>query len=70
MAVIIGEPGIGKSSLAKRIVREMLAEEDPLFNPYVVFFIRFRYVDYNKETDLLQFLDQNAEETYPRKKTE
>ena len=67
MAVIIGEPGIGKSSLAKRIVREMLAEEDPLFNPYLVFFIRFRYVDYKKETDLLQFLDQNAEETCPKK---
>ena len=67
MAVIIGEPGIGKSSLAKRIVREMLAEEDPLFNPDVVFFIRFRYVDYKKETDLLQFLDPNAEETYQKK---
>ena len=67
MAVIIGEPGIGKSSLAKRIVREMLAEEDPLFNPYVVFFIRFRDVDYKKETDLLQFLDPNAEATYPKK---
>ena len=67
MAVIIGEPGIGKSSLAKRIVREMLAEEDPLFNPYVVFFIRFRDVDYKKETDLLQFLDPNAEAIYPKK---
>ena len=67
MAVIIGEPGIGKSSLAKRIVRELLAEENPPFNPYVVFFIRFRYVDYKKETDLLQFLDPNAEETYPKK---
>ena len=67
MAVVIGEPGIGKSSLAKRIVREMLAEEDPLFNPDVVFFIRFRYVDHKKETDLLQFLDPNAEATYPNK---
>ena len=67
MAVIIGEPGIGKSSLAKRIVREMLAEEDPLFNPDVVFFIRFRDVDYENKTDLLQFLDQNAEATYPKK---
>ena len=67
MAVVVGEPGIGKSSLAKRIVREMLAEEDPLFNPYVVFFIRFRYVDYKKETDLLQFLDPNAEATYQKK---
>ena len=68
MAVIIGEPGIGKSSLAKRIVREMLAEEDPLFNPDVVFFIRFRDVDYENKTDLLQFLDPNAEETYPKRK--
>ena len=67
MAVIIGEPGIGKSSLAKRIVREMLAKEDPLFNPYVVFFIQFRDVDYKKETDLLQFLDPNAEATYQKK---
>ena len=67
MAVIIGEPGIGKSSLVKRIVREMLAEEDPLFNPDVVFFIRFRDIDYKKETDLLQFLDPNAEATYPNK---
>ena len=67
MAVIVGEPGIGKSSLAKRMVREMLAEEDPLFNPDVVFFIRFRYVDYEKDTDLLQFLDPTAEATYPKR---
>ena len=66
MAVVVGEPGIGKSSLAKRIVREMLAEEDPLFNPDVVFFIRFRDVDYENKTGLLQFLDPKAEETYPK----
>ena len=66
MAVIIGEPGIGKSSLAKRIVREMLADENPLFNPDVVFFIRFRDVDYENKTGLLQFLDPKAEETCPK----
>ena len=66
MAVIIGEPGIGKSSLAKRIVREMLTDENPLFNPDVVFFIRFRDVDYENKTGLLQFLDPKAEETYPK----
>ena len=67
MAVIVGEPGVGKSSLTKRIVCEMLAEVDPLFNPDVVFFIRFRDVDYKKETDLLQFLDPKAEATYPKR---
>ena len=67
MAVIVGEPGIGKSSLAKRIVREMWEEEDPLFNSDVVFFIRFRYVDFEKDIDLLQFLDPNVEATYPKR---
>ena len=67
MAVNVGEPEIGKSSFAKRIVREMWAEEDPLFNPDLVFFIQFRDVDYESKTDLLQFLDPKAEETCPKR---
>ena len=66
VVVISGQPGIGKTTLTKRIVHEMW--ESSLFNPEIVFFIQFRYIDYETKTDLLQFLDSSVEERFPKKK--
>ena len=54
LVVISGQPGIGKSTMTKRIVEEMW--EKSLFDPEIVFFIRLRETDFTRETDLLQFL--------------
>ena len=54
LVVIVGQPGIGKSTMTKRLVEEMW--EFSLFEPDIVFFIRFRDLDYIHETDLLEFL--------------
>ena len=53
LVVIVGQPGIGKSTMTKRLVEEMW--ELSLFEPDIVFFIRFRDLDYIHETDLLEF---------------
>ena len=55
LVVIAGQPGIGKSTLTKRLVEKMW-ESSPLFNAEIVFFIQFRKTNYKKETDLLLFL--------------
>ena len=54
LVVIAGQPGIGKSTLTKHMVKEMW--ENSLFNPDIIFFIRFRDIDYQVKTDLLGFL--------------
>ena len=53
LVVIVGQPGIGKSTLTKHMVEEMW--EKSLFNPDLIFFLRFRDVDYQAKTDLLEF---------------
>ena len=58
LVVISGQPGIGKSTLTKRMVFEMLMPNFPLFKPEIVFFIQFRDVNYEREYNLLQFLAQ------------
>ena len=54
MAVISGSPGIGKTTLTKRILYEMWTGS--LSNPEIIFFIRFRELNYKQNTDLLKFL--------------
>ena len=54
LAVISGRPGIGKTTLTKRILHEMWT--DSLFNPDIIFFIQFRELDYDVKTDFLNFL--------------
>ena len=54
LVIISGQPGIGKSTLTKRLIEEMWTSS--LYDPDIVFFIRFRDVDYDKNTDLLGFL--------------
>ena len=54
LVVIAGQPGIGKSTLTKHIVEEMW--KSSLYKPDIIFFIRFRDIDYKISTDFLQFL--------------
>ena len=54
LVVVSGQPGIGKTTLTKCMLYEMWKLH--LFDPAIVFFIRFRKVDYQEKTDLLQFL--------------
>ena len=54
LVFISGQPGIGKTTLTKRMLSRMW--EENLFEPNIVFFIRFRNIDFTIETDLLQFL--------------
>ena len=56
IAFIAGQAGIGKSTLSKRLVEEMWDSESPLLKSDLIFFVRFRDVDYTNKTDLLQFL--------------
>ena len=56
LVVIAGQPGIGKSTLTKCLVKKMWNSEAPLFDPDIVFFIRFRDLNYKRKTTLLQFL--------------
>ena len=63
LVVIIGQPGIGKSTLTKRLVEEMWKSK--LYNPDIVFFIQFRVVDYKQKSDLLLFLAPFVEESFP-----
>ena len=54
LVLISGRPGIGKTTLTKRILCDMWTES--LFNPDIVFFIRFRDLDYKADLNLLEFL--------------
>ena len=59
IAFIAGQAGIGKSTLSKRLVEELWDSNSSLFRvskPDLIFFVRFRDVDYTSKIDLLQFL--------------
>ena len=53
---MVGQAGIGKSTLAKVIVKEILDPQKRLFDASYVFFVNFRDVDYENETNLLELL--------------
>ena len=53
---MVGQAGIGKSTLAKVIVKKILDPQKRLFNASYVFFLNFRDVDYKNKTNLLEFL--------------
>ena len=63
LVVISGQPGIGKSTLTKHLVEEMWKSE--LYNPDIVFFIQFKFVDYKQRSDLLFFLAPFVKESFP-----
>ena len=55
---LVGQAGIGKSTLAKLLVREIL--EKNLYEAEFVFFLHFRDLNYKKEMNLLQFLTNDS----------
>ena len=59
IVAVIGHPGVGKTTLTKNILRQML--ENGLYdNPDFVFYLIFRDIDYSTKTDLLSFLTANS----------
>ena len=55
---VIGQAGCGKTTFSKMIVQSML--EERLWNLDLIFFIKFRDIDYNKRTNLLDFLTNDC----------
>ena len=64
LVFISGQPGIGKSTLIKRMIYEMW--KSSVFTVDIVFFIQFRYVDYEEKTDFLRFLVPNFKHALPK----
>ena len=60
LVFIGGQAGIGKTTLSKVLVQQMLSPELHLYQADLVFFIRFRDLDYQNDLDLLQFLTTSA----------
>ena len=58
VVAVIGHPGVGKSTLTKEILRKTVKEN--LYKATYVFYLKFRDVDYKKETDLLTFLTADS----------
>ena len=54
---LIGQAGIGKTTLSKSIYAKVANKG--LFGAEYVFYMQFRYIDYQKKTDLLSFLTMN-----------
>ena len=54
LVLISGRPGIGKTTLTKRILCDMWTKF--LFEPDIIFFIRFRDLDYEAKLRLFEFL--------------
>ena len=54
MVGVIGQAGIGKTSLTKKLLRQII--DEGLFESNYVFYLQFRELDYDKETNLLGFL--------------
>jgi len=52
---IIGQAGIGKTTLSKRILKDIIGPYN-LFGSKYVFYLQFRDVDYEDDTNLLSFL--------------
>ena len=58
--VITGHRGMGKSILVKRLVRDILDQEEQLFDAEYVFYMRFRDINLKEEQNFLQFLTNNS----------
>ena len=58
IVAVIGHPGVGKSTLTKKILRKVVKEN--LYETSYVFYLKFRDINYKKETDLLTFLTADS----------
>ena len=55
---LVGQAGIGKSTLSKLLVREIL--QNNLYETEFIFYLHFRDLNYKKEMNLLQFLTNDS----------
>ena len=60
LLLISGQAGIGKNTLSKLLVEKMLDPDVRLYQAEFVFFIRLRDLDYQQNSDLLEFLTNFA----------
>ena len=60
LVFVAGQAGIGKSTFTKLLAKEIVHPKIRLFNAEYLFFLRFRDVDYDIQTDLLLFLTSSA----------
>ena len=58
VVAVIGQAGIGKTTLTKLLVQKVLCEG--LYDAEYVFYLRFRDIDYRKNMTFLQFLTNNS----------
>ena len=61
LAFIFGQAGMGKTTLSKFLVQQMLDPDVRLYGAEFVFFIKFRDLDYRNDMDLLQFFTTSAQ---------
>jgi len=61
LVFISGQAGIGKTTLSKELVKQMLDENVRLYQAEFVFYIRLRDLDFEKNQDLLQLLTASAQ---------
>ena len=62
MVGVIGPAGIGKTSLTKKLLRQII--DEGLFESSYVFYLQFRELDYDKETNLINFLAKSLSVTW------
>ena len=53
----IGQPGMGKTTFTERLLKKY-AKHCKLYDSELVFHLKFRDIDYNRESNILQFLAQ------------
>ena len=58
VVAVIGQAGIGKTTLTKLLVQKMLCEG--LYDAEYVFYLRFRDIDYQSNMTFIQFLTKNS----------
>ena len=54
---IIGQPGMGKTTFTETLLKDY-AKDHKLYDSKLVFYLKFRNIDYNRESNILQFLLQ------------
>ena len=55
---VVGQAGIGKTTLTKLLVRQVLTKG--LYDAEYIFYLRFRDLDYQNNMNLMQFLTNNS----------
>ena len=58
VVAVIGQAGIGKTTLTKQLVQKILCEG--LYDAEYVFYLRFRDMDYHNNMTFMQFLTNNS----------